>query len=199
MSNHKITILEDDPNSISILQEYWKLENNKFLNRVPGLQKKYQLSKNQLTKLVKSLSYCDVQLENCTECSELRSERVLTRSDFTRLIDGDNRCKNCLEKEEIKRQQKNDLLNEEWRKRNTNQVKTELMDNTSPEFSLSKEIDKPDNFQMDFQGTYLHFHIDPKEGTKYTLRAEMHKDSTIIISLMPLELNPQSEFNDHSY
>jgi hypothetical protein len=198
MLNHKITILEDDPNSIPVLQEYWKLENNKFLNRVPDLQKKYQLTKNQLTKIVKSFSYCDVQLENCSECNELRSKRVLTRSSFTHLL-GCDKCKNCLEKEEIELQQKADLLNEEWRKRNNNQIKTELMDNTSPEFSLSKEIGKSDNFQMDFKGTYLHFHIDPKEGTKYTLRAEMHKDSTIIISLIPLELNPQSEFNDHPY
>lgn len=199
MLNYKITILDNNPDAVPILQEYWRIENNKFLNKVPDLQKKFQVSKNHLTNIVKSLSYCDVQLENCTVCNELRSERVTTRSGFIDILNCYHLCKDCSRKEDIAFRQKTDLENEKWEEKNNIHVKNEIEDQSELEFLLSKEIDKSDNFQVDFKGTYIHLHIDPKDKIKYTLRTSMDRGGTITISLTPLETDEYFELDYDRY
>ncbi len=71
--------IDELPRKIS--EEYWQIENDEFVNKPTFLGEKYNLSRHEITKIVKLNSYCLIR-ENCFKCKEPFESEVRTQSCF---------------------------------------------------------------------------------------------------------------------
>lgn len=97
MNDFKIHILEElDPESTSIIDDYWSIENGKFLNAPKLIASKNNLKINDLNKLIKANSVCKINHGECEDCGIELIKEITSQSAFkTNIYRKEDRCKNC--------------------------------------------------------------------------------------------------------
>lgn len=82
-----------DETSKVVIEDYWSMENDEFVNNFTYLSQKYNLKNHEITKLVKANSYCIVN-EKCLNCNEMFERKVETKGNFKNK-NHKKRCEKC--------------------------------------------------------------------------------------------------------
>jgi len=83
MEEYKIHIeqnLSDD--YCSILQEYWEIDGNEFLNKPKQICAKYNITIGELSKIIKDFSYCKVIYGYCIDCGIIKEDKLYSQTSF---------------------------------------------------------------------------------------------------------------------
>ena len=97
MNNYQIQIEDNiDESTKNAINDYWLIENGKFVNNQKYFTLKYSLSQTQLSKLVKSNSIC-IKEEICCTCNVSYNRNVDSKSSFLDRYLTNKECANCEE------------------------------------------------------------------------------------------------------
>ena len=97
MENYQIQIEETvDESTKNAINDYWLIENGKFVYNQKYFIQKYSLNQSQISKLVKSYSVC-VKQEICYTCKETYNRNVDSKSSFSNRYLSNKECINCEE------------------------------------------------------------------------------------------------------
>lgn len=86
--------LEED--YLSIIQDYWQIDNSEFVNRPKQIIEKYNISQSDLNRIIKDNSECIVVQGHCISCGLEISKSVFSQTSFKEAyIRSKNRCSQC--------------------------------------------------------------------------------------------------------
>jgi len=87
MEEYKIH-LEPDLNDdyTIILQDYWKIASNEFINRPKQICDNYNITIGELNKIIKDFSYCKIIHGYCSDCGVVIEDKVYSQTSFREKI-----------------------------------------------------------------------------------------------------------------
>jgi hypothetical protein len=131
MENYSIHFEQGyDETKKNIIEDYWQIENEEFVNKPAFLGEKYKLDRFAITKIVRTYSYC-LMIKHCDSCNGFFEVKVRSQNHFPGCENICLICEERLEMERVKRKKEN----------NTKEI-------IHPPISKSKTVNK---FQDDTQ------------------------------------------------
>ncbi len=77
---HLETFLSDD--YLDILNSYWEIKDNEFVNKPKQLAEKNNITLAELNSLVKEYSHCKISFADCVDCKNEISTLVYSQTSF---------------------------------------------------------------------------------------------------------------------